>query len=134
MLKSSIWIVLVLLILLTFNPACSTTEEADPFSVLGNWSITLLYQGGYEYAGTITFAGSNASGAVTCTVSPTWTSGTATGTGTYTVSGSTVNFTIYWPDAGYTDTCTGTTTTDNSMNGTLIETPGDVPGTWTCSR
>jgi hypothetical protein len=132
--KTTIWICMLLFAFLTFNTSCSTAEEEETFSILGNWNITMTYSGTWTYHGTITFAGSNTSGSTTVTVSPDWTSGTSTGNGTYTVMGSTVTWSVYWPSAGYTDDCTGTITTDNTMNGTLVETPGDSPGIWTCTR
>ncbi len=130
--KTSIWICMLLFAFLTFNTSCKTSEEEDTFSILGNWNITMIYSSTWSYTGTITFAGSDTSGATTVTISPDWTTGTYTGPGTYTVSGSTVNWTVYWSSADVTDICTGTITTDNTMNGTLVE--GSVTGTWTCTR
>jgi len=89
------------------------------------YAETTVYSGGI-----ITFAGSDTSGIVSVNFPP----DTQIGSGPYTVNSTTVNFTIYWPDAEYTDTCTGTIANDNSMNGTLIENPGNTPGTWACTR
>ena len=128
--KTTILTVFLLFVFLTFNFSCKSSEE-ETFSILGNWTISMVYAGNYVYSGgTITFAGSLTSGSITVN----FPSDTQIGTGTYTVSGSTVHFTIYWPDAEYTDTCTGSVVNDNSMNGTLVEQPGNSSGTWNCTR
>ena len=132
--KASIWFCMLLFAFIALNTSCSTAEEEEAFSILGNWNITMTYSGTWIYHGTITFAGSDTSGAVTCTVTLEGSSSSNLGNGTYTVSGSTVNWTVYWPSADVTDTCTGTITTDNTMNGTLIEEPGSTSGTWNCTR
>lgn len=129
--RISILIGLLFIAFLVFNSSCKNSEEGETFSILGNWNFTQTYAGGTTYTGgTITFAGSNTSGTVSANYPPS----TQIGTGLYTVSGSTVNFTIYWPSAAYLDTHTGTINNNNSMSGTLVETPGDVPGTWSCTR
>ncbi len=127
--KTTIFSVFLLLVLLTFNSSCKSSEEA--FSILGNWTINMVYAGNYVYSGgIITFAGSLTSGSISVNFPP----DTQIGTGTFSVTGSTVHFTIYWPDAQYTDTCTGAVVNDNSMNGTLVEQPGNSSGTWNCTR
>jgi len=128
--RKTTWLtVLLLLAFLTFTSSCKSSEET--FAILGNWTISMVYAGGYVYSGgTITFAGSNASGSISVRFPP----DAQIGTGTFTVNGTTVHFTVYWPDAGYTDTCNGTVVNDNSMNGTLVEQPGNSSGTWTCTR
>jgi hypothetical protein len=132
--KTTILLCVVLLAFLTFNTSCKSSEEEDTFSILGNWNITMTYSETWTYLGTITFAGSESSGAVTVINSLEGSTSTNTGNGTYTVTGSAINWTVYWPGADYTDTCTGTITTDNSMSGTLVENPGNTPGTWNCTR
>ena len=128
--KLSIWVFLLLFAFLTLYSSCTTSEEST-FSILGNWDVTMIYAETTVYSGgIITFAGSDTSGIVSVNFPP----DTQIGSGPYTVSGNTVNFTIYWPDAEYTDTCTGTIANDNNMNGTLIENPGNTPGTWACTR
>jgi len=120
---------ILLLAFLTFTSSCKSKD--DDFSILGNWTVNMLYSGNYNYdGGTITFAGSLESGSVSIRFPPS----TQIGTGTFTVNGSVVTFTIYWPSSQYTDTCTGTVLNDNSMSGTLVEQPGNVPGTWNCTR
>ena len=128
--KTTILTVFLLFMFLTFNSSCKSSDE-ETFSILGNWTISMVYAGNYVYSGgTITFAGSLTSGSITVRFPP----DTQIGTGTFTVSGSTVHFTIYWPDAAYTDTCNGSVVNDNSMSGTLVEQPGNTSGTWNCTR
>jgi hypothetical protein len=128
--KKAVLTVFLLFVFLAFNSSCKSKED-EAISILGNWSITMIYSGSTVYSGgTITFAGSLLSGSVSVRFPPS----TQTGTGTFTVSESTVHFTVYWPDAEYTDTCTGTVVNDNSMNGTLVEQPGNTNGTWNCTR
>ena len=125
--RSFIWICLLLFAFLTLYSSCTT----DSFSILGNWDITMIYAETYVYTGgTITFAGSETSGMVSVNFPP----DTEIGSGPYTVSGNTVEFTITWPEAEWIDTCTGTIVDDNNMNGTLVENPGNTPGTWSCTR
>jgi len=129
--RTSVMVSLLIFVFLVFNSSCKTSEEEDTFSILGNWTINITYASIYVYTGgTITFAGSATSGIVSVNFPP----DTEVGTGPYTVSGSTVNFTINWPIAAWIDTCTGTIINNNSMNGTLIENPGNTPGTWNCTR
>ena len=126
--KTTVLTVFLLLAFLAFNSSCKSDED---FSILGNWTISMVYAGNYVYTGgTITFAGSLTSGSISVRFPP----DPQVGTGTFTVSGTTVSFTVYWPDAGYTDTCSGTVANDNSMNGTLVEQPGNTSGTWDCTR
>ena len=121
--------VILLIAFLAFTSSCKSKD--DDFSILGNWTINMVYAGDYVYnGGTITFAGSLESGSVSIRFPP----DTEVGTGTFTVNDTVVTFTIYWPLAQYTDTCTGTVANDNSMSGTLVEQPGNVPGTWDCTR
>jgi hypothetical protein len=128
--KTTILTAFLLFVFLSFNSSCKSNED-EAFSILGNWTIGMVYSGTYVYTGgTITFAGSLTSGSVSVTFPP----DTQIGTGTFTVTGSTVHFTVYWPDSEYTDTCTGTVVNDNSMNGTLVEQPGNINGTWNCTR
>jgi len=127
--KTTFLAVILLMVFLTFTTSCKSKD--DDFSILGNWTINMLYSGNYNYdGGIITFAGSLASGSVSIRFPP----DTQVGTGTFTVNGSVVTFTIYWPSAEYTDTCIGTVLDDNSMSGTLVEQPGNTPGTWNCNR
>lgn len=126
----SAFIVLALAIFI-LNTSCKTSEEEESFSILGNWTINMTYAGIYVYnGGTITFAGSETSGIVSVRFPP----DTEVGTGPYTVNGSLVQFTINWPSAGWVDTCSGTIVNNNYMNGTLVENPGNTPGTWNCTR
>lgn len=128
--KTAIFSVLLLFVFLTFTSSCKSTDE-ETFSILGNWTIKMIYAGTYVYSGgTITFAGSPTSGSISVRFPP----DAQIGTGTFTVSGSTIHFTVYWPDAGYTDTCNGAMVNDNLINGTLIEQPGNTNGTWECTR
>ena len=129
--KTTILICMLFFAFLTFNTSCKSSEEEDSFSILGNWNISMTYAETYVYTGgIITFAGSETSGLVSVNFPP----DTEIGAGPYTVSGNSISFTINWPDAEWIDTCTGTINTDNSMNGTLVENPGNTPGTWTCTR
>lgn len=128
--KKTIFLTVILLcVFLAFTTSCKSKD--DEFSILGNWTINMVYAGKYFYSGgIITFAGSLDSGSVSIRFPP----DTQVGTGTFTVNGSAVTFTIYWPSAQYTDTCTGTIASDNSMSGSLVEQPGNTPGTWNCTR
>lgn len=127
--KMTIFAVLILSAMLAFHSGCKSSD--DDFSILGNWTINMTYAGNYVYSGgTITFSGSDSSGSIQVRFPP----DPQIGTGTYTVNGMGVQFVIYWPDAGYTDTCNGSVLNDSSMNGTLVEQPGNTSGTWNCSR
>jgi len=128
--KKNIFLTVILLVVfLVFTSSCKSKD--DDFNILGNWTINMVYAGNYVYnGGVITFAGSMASGSVSIRFPP----DPEVGTGTFTVNGTVVTFTIYWPGAQYTDTCTGTVANDNSMSGTLVEQPGNTSGTWNCTR
>lgn len=127
--KTTIFAALMLSAMLAFQGGCKSSD--DDFSILGNWTINMTYAGNYVYSGgTITFSGSDSSGSIQVRFPP----DPQIGTGTYTVNGTGVQFVIYWPDAGYTDTCNGSVLNDDSMNGTLVEQPGNTSGTWNCSR
>lgn len=120
--------IILLVAFLTFFSSC---KSKDDFNILGNWTINMVYEGDYTYyGGIITFAGSQESGSVSISYPP----DPQVGTGTFTVNDTVVTFTIYWPRAQYTDTCTGSMANDNSMSGTLVEQPGNTPGTWNCTR
>lgn len=127
--KTTILAALAVVAMLAFLGGCKSSD--DDFSILGNWTINMTYAGNYVYSGgTITFSGSESSGSIQVRFPP----DPQIGTGTYTVDDTSVQFVIYWPDAGYTDTCIGTVVNDSSMNGTLVEQPGSTSGTWNCSR
>lgn len=129
--NKTVWAVFVLLAFLAFASSCKSSQDEEAFSILGNWTINMVYSGTYYYTGgNITFAGSLASGSVQVNFPP----DTQIGTGTYQVTGTTVQFTIYWPKAEYTDTCSGSVVNDHSMSGTLVEQPGNASGTWSCTR
>lgn len=115
----------VLIMLLILLPAC----KKDVFDITGTWNIHIVYAGTYVYDCTITFSGSEESGLATGNCTPN------TGSGLYTVTnGETVKFTITWLNAGYVDDFTGSKSSDTLMSGTLVENPGNTPGTWTATR
>ena len=113
-----------LILLLVLIPGC----KKDSFDIQGTWNIHIVYQGGYEYDCTVTFAGSETSGVATCTCTP------HTGNGLYNVSGSSVTFDITWVSAARLDEFTGTKSDDNRISGTLWETPDNITGTWIATR
>lgn len=115
----------LLVVLLVVLPSCKKKE----FNITGTWNIHIVYAGTYVYDCTITFSGSETSGIATCICAPN------DGSGLYTVTdGEAISFTITWPNAGYVDDFVGTKGSDTYMSGTLIENPGNTPGTWTATR
>jgi len=123
--KSIIGVFCLIFVLLVFMPSC----KKKVFDITGTWNIHIVYAGTYVYDCTVTFAGSETSGMVTGNCTP------HSGSGLYTVSdGETINFTITWPNAAVVDDFVGTKSSDTYMSGTLVENPGNTPGTWTASR
>jgi len=120
--KLSLLLLFLVCIALIFMPACKTAEE-EVFNIVGLWSLTLTYSDMEVFITTITFSGSVTAG----TAVDGW-----GGIGTYTVTGTTVNFNIAWSN-GNSSNYIGSAPTNNSMNGTFNEASGWT-GTWICTR
>ncbi len=122
--RSIFGICCLIFVLLVFLPSC----KKKVFDIQGTWNIHIVYAGTYVYDCKVTFAGSETSGTASCTCTPN------TGTGLYTVTGSSIVFDITWVSAARLDEFTGTKIDDNTMSGTLWETPDNTSGTWTATR
>ena len=118
--KSFAWMIAVSFLALIFTNGCSTTEEAAPFDITGAWQFSMTVTGiPIALAQNLTFTGSINSGIVTG-----WNLFGDTGDGTYTVTGSTISFSISYWDSGFWFqewTFNGSTSAANYMSGT---------GTW----
>lgn len=114
-----------------FFTGCKTEEE-EVFDITGNWTLSLSYPSyGTSYTGTLTCTGTATGGTVSANFTAEgW---GPPGTGTYTVAGTAVTITIYWPSNGNTSYLVGNYTTFTAMNGTLTEDFGSS-GTWTAMK
>lgn len=108
----------------------SGCKSEDVFNINGRWTLSLNYTGWGTFVGFITFTGSETSGTLSADFS---TSDWVPGTGTYTVTGTNVNFTVNWTAVSNSTYCNGTSTGDNAMNGTFTEID-PYSGTWTATR
>lgn len=124
--KIYLLLALGIVVSLILSPGCKTSEESSGIDITGTWThVNVHTPTGNDYTKTVTFSGSASSGVVTGTPS--------NGSGTYSVSGSTIVFSITWASNGNTSNYNGTVTSANSMNGNFTESGGSY-GTWTSSR
>ena len=119
----------VLLLGLCFSlflmPGCKTVE--DEISILGTWNITKYYDQSYSpISGTITFTGSNTSGSLIFSYN------NITNNGSFTVTGSTINFTTI-TNTSLTNNHWGTIASENAMNGNFLNQNGNS-GNWNANR
>ena len=124
--KKNLILVMCLSVLLLLS-GCKTNDQG--YDISGTWSIAIqLYGSPITNTWTITFTGSETSGTATDTSFGT------TGTGTYTVNNNQVTFVMnYVSDFTFIVTYTGTITSDNAMNGDLVNSGGGT-GIWTATR
>lgn len=120
-------IVLMLGLAVILITAC---KSGDDFDITGAWTITKLTGDG-QSTNSFTFSGNKQEGAVVM-------SGVAS-TGSYTVSGDTVRFSVTYGIAApfYSERFTGQAENDNSMKGDFEIANGDTvttTGTWEASR
>lgn len=99
---------------------------ASSLDVRGNWNGTLTDANNSEPLH-VTFSGSSATSGTTS-----GDIGGPTGSGTFTASGSTINFTLIWGFGNFT--FTGTLSSSDSMTGTWTWQPGGSTGTWQLTR
>lgn len=99
---------------------------ASPWDVRGNWNGTLTDDNNSEPLH-VTFSGASATSGTTS-----GDIGGPTGTGTFTSSGSVINFTLIWNFGNFT--FSGTLASPNSMSGTWTWQPGGSTGTWQLTR
>jgi hypothetical protein len=96
------------------------------YDITGNWQSNWHYNElGWDYDIDFTFTGNKKTGTV---IEGYW-----GGTGTYTVDGKNVTFSIIWNN-GNTAHFTGTFTDKDAMSGTFYETLWANTGTWTAIR
>ncbi|MCP5051288.1 MAG: hypothetical protein GY940_29250 [bacterium] len=112
---------------IVFTEAHTLLVLADRyFEIRGTWRLQEFYEDNSTFIVTLTFSGDEG------------TSGTVVdsdgGTGTYTVSGPSVSFTIEYPDVVYE--YTGTFTAEDNMQGNSdrITTSNTYPGLWSAAR
>jgi hypothetical protein len=124
MMKKFMFLMLLFLsVALVFSPGCKTSDEADTIDITGTWTLTTNYGGLLPF----TFTGTTAAGNTAAVFM------FGNGNGTYSVSGSNITFSIFWPENGNTTNCTGTVNNSNSMSGSFTETSGGL-GNWTATR
>ena len=121
------FILMICLSVLLLIGGCKTADQG--YDIRGTWSIAIQLEGiTLTYNWTITFTGSETSGTATDTSFGT------IGIGTYTVNNDQVTFVLlYDSDIDFTVSYSGTITSDNAMNGNLVNS-GSGNGTWTAAR
>lgn len=113
--------------------ATAVGGSGGDYDIRGSWNITENYPPDAPMTKVFTFTGTKTSGTVGIST-------ISSATGTYTVSGSTVNFNYSFTDGDsgvtVTHTFSGSFTGENSMSGTSTVTGGTDPdsGTWTATR
>ena len=110
----------------TSDHILNVTATASSWDVRGNWNGTLTDANNPDPFN-VTFSGTSATSGTTSGGI-----GGPIGTGTFTVSGTNINFTLVWGFGNFT--LTGTLSSSNSMSGTWVWQPGGSTGTWQLSR
>jgi hypothetical protein len=124
--KIYLLLALGIVVSLILSPGCKTSEESSGIDITGTWTqVNVHTPTGNDYTKTVTYSGTPTSGIVTVTPN--------NGTGTYTVNGSVIIFSVTWGTTGSTANYNGTIASTNSMNGNFTESGGSH-GTWTSTR
>lgn len=121
--------VLFVFLVVVFLISTSSCKK-ETFNIAGLWNGSLNFTGYGSYTASFNFAGSEASGTATITVT-----GLGTLSGTYTVTDLSVNIQSTWQVSNpATNTMNGTASEDfNTMNGSFTQSNG-FNGTWNASR
>jgi hypothetical protein len=117
---------------ITMNQNHTLTVTADEkFNPTGDWKGYLYYTTSLDLVLEVTFSGNYAGGTTSGEYSLGGSS-SGIGTGTYSISGNDITFTLEY--TGGTFTLWGTIANDDNMSGKWEANPGGVTGTWTLTR